>query len=253
MTPRNINYGLDAPTICYGMFGIGFFGIVIAILPPFFVSSYFLMGLELLAWLFVLYGLGMGTYMVWSSRVGKLRTCEILMNRIDHVRPWRGDETVLDVGCGRGLLLIGAAKRLKSGKAFGIDIWKSEDQTDNTPDAPLQNAQRAGVADRVEIKTGDARRIPFADQSFDVVVSHWVIHNIEEQHERSAALHEIWRVLKPEGVLALADISGVEDYAKDIKNWNPQSLYFNDGGLEAKLMGFLSGGTYRPQYLIVRK
>ena len=34
-----------------------------------------------------------------------------------------GDEKVLDVGCGRGLLLIGAAKRLKSGKATGIDVW----------------------------------------------------------------------------------------------------------------------------------
>ena len=253
MAHNKIDYGLDAPTICYGMFAIGFFDILIAILAPFILSGYALAGLEILAFLIALYGLGMGSYMVWSSRVGKLRTCNILMDRIDHIRPWQGDETVLDAGCGRGLLLIGAAKRLTSGKAFGMDIWKSEDQADNTPDAPLNNARMAGVADRIEIKTGDARQIPFADHSFDIVVSHWVIHNIEEQHDRSTALQEIWRVLKPDGVLALADISGVEDYAREIKIWNPKSIYFHDGGLEARIMGFLSGGTYRPQYLIVQK
>jgi len=53
---------------------------------------------------------------------------------------------------GSRLLVIGAAKRLTSGKAFGIDIWKRDDQSDNTPEAPIENAKMAGVADRVEIK-----------------------------------------------------------------------------------------------------
>jgi len=40
---------------------------------------------------------------------------------------------VLDVGCGRGLLLIGAARRLTTGKAVGVDIWQAEDRVGNLP------------------------------------------------------------------------------------------------------------------------
>jgi arsenite methyltransferase len=253
MAHRKINYGLDAPAICYGMFGVGSFGIIGAVLSAFFLSGFFLIGLEIIAGLIAAYGFGMGAYMVWSSRIGKLRTCEILMNHIGAVRQWNGDESVLDVGCGRGLLLIGAAQRLTSGKAFGMDIWKNEDQAGNSPDAPMENAKIAGVADRVEIKTGDARQMPFADASFDVVVSHWVIHNIEEPQDRSRALQEIWRVLKPDGVLALADISFVSDYIREIGTWKPKTIEFDNGGLEAKISRVLSGGTYCPQYLIAKK
>jgi len=61
------------------------------------------------------------------SKVGKYRERERLLDSI----PWRGDEIVLDVGCGRGLLLVGAAKRLRTGRAVGVDIWQSKDQSGN--------------------------------------------------------------------------------------------------------------------------
>jgi hypothetical protein len=48
--------------------------------------------------------------MVWSSRVAKLKVRDRILDSL----PWRGDESVLDIGCGRGLLLIGAAQRLKT-------------------------------------------------------------------------------------------------------------------------------------------
>ncbi len=57
--------------------------------------------------------------MVWSSRVAKLKLRDRLLDSL----ALKGDEKILDVGCGRGLLLIGAAKRLKTGKATGIDVW----------------------------------------------------------------------------------------------------------------------------------
>ena len=69
--------------------------------------------------------------MVLSSRVVKIKVSE----RIIDSMPWRGDEKVLDVGCGRGLFLIGAAKSLTTGKATGVDIWQSEDLSNNTGDA----------------------------------------------------------------------------------------------------------------------
>src|SRR5262249_28584270 len=104
--------------------------------------------------------------MVWYSKVGKLRGRERFLDRI----PCRGDETVLDVGCGSGLLLVAAAGGWTSGRAVGVDIWQSADLSDNRPEIPLENARLEGVADRVQVCNGDARRLPFADGSFDVVV-----------------------------------------------------------------------------------
>lgn len=66
----------------------------------------------------------------------------------------------MDVGCGHGLLLNGIAKRLKSGKAFGLDLWSNEDQAANSREATLRNAKLEGVASKVEIHDGDMRSMP---------------------------------------------------------------------------------------------
>jgi len=62
--------------------------------------------------------------------------------------PWRGHERVLDVGCGRGLLPIGAAKHLTTGHATGIDLWSNVDMGSNSPEATHRNTAIEGVADR---------------------------------------------------------------------------------------------------------
>lgn len=148
--------------------------------------------------------------MVWSSRVGKLKLRDQLLDAI----PWRGDENVLDVGCGRGLLMIGAARRLKKGKVTGADIWSAEDLSNNSPEATLANAKCEGVADRVKIENADARKLPFGANTFDVVVSSLAIHNISGSQERAKALREIARVLKPGGQLMVYDIFHTGEYAK---------------------------------------
>src|SRR4029077_19478974 len=88
-----------------------------------------------------------GLWMIYSSKVGKVRARERLLDRV----AWTGGEQVLDVGCGRGLMLIGAAKRLTTGTATGIDVWQTEDLSGNKPEATLENARREGVADRAEV------------------------------------------------------------------------------------------------------
>jgi ubiquinone/menaquinone biosynthesis C-methylase UbiE len=148
--------------------------------------------------------------MVWSSRVTKPKVIERILNSI----PWRGDENVLDVGCGRGLFLVAAAKRLKSGKATGVDIWRSEDLSGNSADATMANAKAENVANRVKIENADARKLPFGANSFDVVVSSLAIHNIDGSGERAKALREVARVLKPGGYLAIFDIFHTREYAK---------------------------------------
>jgi ubiquinone/menaquinone biosynthesis C-methylase UbiE len=148
--------------------------------------------------------------MVWGSRVGKLR----LRDRVLDGLALRGDETVLDVGCGHGLLLIGAAKRVPRGRAVGIDLWQTEDQAGNSPDATRANARAEEVLDRIELKTGDARQLPFGDAMFDAVVSSWALHNIYDRDGRRKALLEIVRVLKPGGCVAILDIRHTAEYAE---------------------------------------
>src|SRR6478736_3286525 len=68
-----------------------------------------------------------------SIRFGKMKARDSLLDSVN-IKP--GD-TVLDIGCGRGLLLMGAAKRVTSGHATGIDLWSNVDQLNNSRDATL--------------------------------------------------------------------------------------------------------------------
>jgi SAM-dependent methyltransferase len=151
--------------------------------------------------------------MLWYSKVGKLRQRERLLDLIR----WRGDETVLDVGCGRGLLLVGAARRLTAGKAIGVDIWQRKSMVCNRAEAAVENARLEGVAERVEVRDGDARQLPFPDDSFDVVVSALVLHNIPSQEGRRQAAREIARVLKPGGQVALLGIKHTSECVRVLR------------------------------------
>jgi ubiquinone/menaquinone biosynthesis C-methylase UbiE len=193
------DYGIDSPAIVAGLCalsGIGFGAALVWHLfgdpHPFGESALVAAGIYFL--------LGAGG-MIRYSKVGKLRIRDQILEPI----PWRGDERVLDVGCGRGLLLVGAARRLTTGKAIGLDRWVTGALTDNRPEAVLDNARLEGVLDRVEVKEGDVRQLPFADDSFDVVLSNFVVHEVNNRAEREQMLREIVRVLKPGGQLALAD------------------------------------------------
>ena len=119
---------------------------------------------------------------------------------------WRGDERVLDIGCGRGLALIGAAGRVPRGRAVGIDLWSAADLSGNAADATWANARACGVADRIAIETGDARALPFGAGAFDAVISMTAIHNIKDAAGRRKAIGEAVRVLAPGGHLAMFDI-----------------------------------------------
>jgi ubiquinone/menaquinone biosynthesis C-methylase UbiE len=142
-----------------------------------------------------------GVYLHTTLR-GKLRIWERELDRVG----LQGNEQLLDLGCGRGAVLIEAARRLPTGRAVGADMWSS-DQSGNSPEATLANAAAAGVADRVEVRTADMTALPFADGSFDVVTSALAIHNIPSAEGRFRAVDEAIRVLRPGGQLLIADIS----------------------------------------------
>lgn len=210
------DYGLDAPKLVRRLAVRGGFLIAFAVVLYLANRNTSPGTAQALTAMLVCIGVGFfitAGFMVWSSRVAKLK----LRDRILDGFSWRGDETVLDVGCGRGLMLIGAAKRLKTGKATFVDTWQSDVLFCNNPEAPLRNAKTEGVENRVKIESADASKLPFGASSFDVVVSSLAIHNIQSGPERAKALREIARVLKPGGRVAIFDTFHTSEYAKGLQ------------------------------------
>jgi ubiquinone/menaquinone biosynthesis C-methylase UbiE len=145
-----------------------------------------------------LYTSGRGKFVVWAELLDQLHL--------------RGDERILDIGCGRGAVLLMAAERLTTGRAEGVDLWRRGDQSGNSSEATLRNANAEGVIDRVELHTADMVALPFDDDSFDVVLSSLAMHNVKGRSGREQAIAQAVRVLRPGGRLMITDIRATGDY-----------------------------------------
>jgi arsenite methyltransferase len=139
---------------------------------------------------------------LYTSRRGKFVVWAGLLDQLE----LRGDERVLDLGCGRGAVLLLAARHLTRGRAVGVDLWRRGDQSGNAVEATQRNAAAEGVSDRVELHTADMATLPFEANSFDVVVSNVALHNVSGRAGREKVIEEAVRVLRPGGRLLIADL-----------------------------------------------
>jgi arsenite methyltransferase len=206
---RRGDYGYDAP------YALVIFGIV-AVVSGTIATIAWRQGssqLARIAAVYFVFFLGSTLSFFYATRRGKFLEWEAILDRVD----LRGDERVLDMGCGRGAVLTAVAKRLTTGRVTGIDIWSTHDQSGNARDVTMRNASLEGVADRVEVETGDMRALPFPDASFDVIVSSLAIHNITSNDDRRKAIAEGFRVLKPGGRMVVADIRATAIYADELR------------------------------------
>jgi arsenite methyltransferase len=212
------NYGIDAPGVMRNLFLFGTLCLLIGIFAPsplhlgpillnsqtFFWPAGFLIAEGLLFLLYV--------------KVGKFRHRDFMLS----LHPWRGDEQVLDVGCGRGLLLAGAAKRIAAvsgpGHATGIDVWSNVDMGGNSAAATQHNLDLEGVSSLCTLISQPAQDMPFPDATFDVIVSNLCLHNIYDAPTRHKALRQIVRVLKPGGVALISDYKRTGEYADQFRN-----------------------------------
>jgi SAM-dependent methyltransferase len=193
-------YGYDAPYALIAFAAVAVAAAIVAVAVP---------GLLRIASGYALFfGFNAASF-YHTTRRGKFREWNQILDRLS----LRGDEEILDMGCGRGAVLTAVAKRLTTGRATGVDLWRSIDQSGNAPEATMANATREGVADRIALETADMRKLPFAVGSFDLVVSSLAIHNIPDRDGRAAAVGEALRVLRAGGRLVIADIRATARYA----------------------------------------
>jgi ubiquinone/menaquinone biosynthesis C-methylase UbiE len=108
----------------------------------------------------------------------------------------RGFKTgcILDAGCGSGEIVVELANAFPEADVVGLDLSE-----------PLLEMARESADElkNVSFKNGDVQKMPFEDDSFDVVVSMNMLHVVDDP---VAMLNEIERVLTSEGVLGLGDI-----------------------------------------------
>ena len=206
------------------------------------------------AWRWV--GYGFGAYFMlgavgflFYSKVGKLGLRERLLDSI----PWRGDERVLDVGCGPGLLTVGAAHRVPNGSVVGVDAWNPRAVSGNRAESVLENATIEGVSNRVDVKEGDARKLPFPDGSFDVVVSNFVVHELQARADREQMMREVARVLKPGGHVMLVDFIFTDECLEDLRKLGIEAERTRDGFLSFWISAILNFGAVKTYHVVGRK
>jgi ubiquinone/menaquinone biosynthesis C-methylase UbiE len=134
--------------------------------------------------------------LVWLLTHGRHRA---FRKRLVDLARLAAGESVLDVGCGTGSLAIAAKRQVGArGPVFGIDA------------SPAMIARATSKAAKtgidVSFKTAVAEALPFADAQFDVVLSTLMLHHLPRK-VRHQCLHEIRRVLKPQGRVLVVDFA----------------------------------------------
>jgi ubiquinone/menaquinone biosynthesis C-methylase UbiE len=105
----------------------------------------------------------------------------------------KSNQRLLDIGCGPATITLGLAQIVSPGEVVGIDMAESQ------LNLARQNANQNQVQN-IQFVSGSIYQLPFGDDEFDVVFSHAVFEHLKAP---VAALREIYRVLKPGGLVAL--------------------------------------------------
>ena len=120
----------------------------------------------------------------------------------------REGENVLDIGCGGGVdTMIAVTMTGPTGRAVGIDI------SSEMVERARQNVSLTDLKN-VSFQESSAEDLPFPDKSFDVVISSGVFNLVPD---KTRALREVFRVLKPSGRLMMADQVLAGHLSEDIK------------------------------------
>lgn len=236
---KKLSYGIDAPKVIRNLFLAGAFLFILPFIFPSITLGKVSIDISWFIWPGINFMIG-GMLMIIYAFIGKYFHRDRMLDLID----WRGDEQVLDIGTGKGLMMIGAAKKLTTGFSTGIDIWNAEDLSGNNLESALNNAKLEGVGDKIVIKNENAMDMSFTNDFFDIILTNLCLHNIYDKAGRHTACLEIARVLKAGGTAIISDFRHVKEYKEN----------FDILGFDTKLLAPNFFTTFPPlQILIVIK
>lgn len=193
--------------------------------PDFGFDSLFGLAASLIAAPLYLYATLKGKFKVWDDVLSALPDSTF------------ADHPAIDVGCGRGMVLLKLAQRKKriaeaAGKgpdsiplAYGIDIFSTSDQTGNAPEATYKNALAMDVVPYTVLHTASfTETFPFKDNTFSLLTSSLAIHNANREG-RLDAVREMARLCTPGGTVIIIDLYG---FFKDHKSVLVDELGWKD-------------------------
>ena len=205
-------FGIDEPRTLIELFTAGILSVFVGLI----ISAYTSTSNPRAAETAILVGPAVGFLILvvavalyWSSRLGKVREVTRMVNNL----PWGGDEVVLDLGCGRGLATVLAAKKLEAGIAIGLDLWSKTRVSGNDPKSVFANATSAGVDSKVAAVKGASIQLPLASKSVDVVLSGLAVHHLASRKRREELFAEMERVLKDGGRIGILDAGNGHEYS----------------------------------------
>lgn len=221
--------------------------------PQFGIDSYFGLVASFLAAPLYLYSTLKGKHQVWDEILDGLpENCFL--------------GPALDVGCGRGMVLLKIAERKKKlaeklvsdakpasdaqpvHPAYGTDIFNTSDQSGNSPVATYKNAVAMGVTDYAVLHTTNfTDRFPFADGVFPLVTTCLTVHNVDGTGRKNA-VKEMARVCATGGRIIMVDLYGYfKDHQKIL-----EGLKWKD--VKVSIVGFrMSYGVLPCQMLTAQK
>ena len=126
----------------------------------------------------------------WGFKVFGGRRHEAFRQHVIELADLRGDECLLDAGCGTGLTALRIAAQYPDCTVHGIDL------SPKMIEVARKDAVKGGLA--VDFRVGSITDLPYPDASFDVVVTNIMYHHLDLAEKRQAVA-EIARVLKPGG------------------------------------------------------
>ena len=126
---------------------------------------------------------------------------------------FQGDhDLILDAGCGAGRTTLSLGRVLKQGQIVAVDRFDADYIDAGGRDLLENNLRLAGLTNRVRIETGDLKRLPFEDQTFDAAVSAHALDHLGP--DKGQGMREVLRVLKPGGrLLVVASVPGWTTFA----------------------------------------
>jgi ubiquinone/menaquinone biosynthesis C-methylase UbiE len=148
-------------------------------------------------------------------------------------------QRVLEVGCGTGSLLVDIGRRYPGVELAGLD------PDPRALDRARRKADRAGLPIRLD--RGFADRLPYADASFDRVLSSFMFHHLQGA-DKAGMLSEVRRVLAPGGSLHLLDFTGPSRSAPAwLSNWVRARPLLQDNAEERIVALALGAGLESPR------